>query len=90
MIGDIDTGVNHDHPSFAAVGGDGYRVHNPRGTYYGLCDPVTGAPFCNDKLIGVWDFTGTSPEDDNEHGSHMPAPLRATCWRRRCTRLRST
>jgi subtilisin family serine protease len=70
VVGVIDTGINHDHPSFADKGGDGYDHTNPRGTFYGLCDPVLGAPFCNDKLIGVWDFTGTSPEDDNEHGSH--------------------
>jgi subtilisin family serine protease len=70
VVGDIDTGINHDHPSFAATGGDGYTIRDPRGTYYGLCDPVTGAPFCNSKLIGVYDFTGTTPEDDNEHGSH--------------------
>jgi subtilisin family serine protease len=70
VVGVIDTGINHDHPSFAATGGDGYTVKNPRGTYYGLCAPVTGAPFCNSKLIGVYDFTGTTPEDDNEHGSH--------------------
>lgn len=70
VIGVIDTGVNHDHPSFADVGGDGYNHTNPRGTFFGLCDPLTGLPFCNDKLIGVWDFTGTTPEDDNQHGSH--------------------
>jgi subtilisin family serine protease len=70
VVGDIDTGINHDHPSFAPTGGDGYTIRNPRGTYYGLCDPVTGTPLCNSKLIGVYDFTGTSPEDDNEHGSH--------------------
>jgi subtilisin family serine protease len=70
VVGDIDTGINHDHPSFAAVGGDGYVTQNRRGTFYGLCAPITGAPFCNSKLIGVYDFTGTSPEDDNEHGSH--------------------
>src|SRR3954447_24240719 len=70
VVGDIDTGVNHDHPAFAPTGDDGYTIRNPRGTYYGLCDPVTGAPLCNSKLIGVYDFTGTGPEDDNEHGSH--------------------
>ena len=70
VVGVIDTGINHDHPSFADKGGDGYDHTNPRGTFYGLCDPVLGVPFCNDKLIGVWDFTGTSPEDDNQHGSH--------------------
>lgn len=70
VVGVIDTGVNYDHPSFADVGGDGYDHTNPRGTFYGLCNPITGAPFCNDKLIGVYDFTGTGPEDDNGHGSH--------------------
>src|SRR5207247_3148476 len=45
-------------------------IPNPLGTYDGLCAPVTGAPFCKSKLIGVYDFTGTTPEDDNEHGSH--------------------
>ncbi len=75
VVGVIDTGVNHDHPSFADVGGDGYDHRNPRGTFYGLCAPITGAPFCNDKLIGVWDFTGTSPEDDNQHGSHTASTV---------------
>lgn len=70
VIGVVDSGVNHDHPSFAAVGGDGYVHTNPRGRFYGVCDPVTGLPFCNDKLIGAWDFTGTTPNDDNGHGSH--------------------
>ena len=70
VVGVIDTGINHDHPSFADVGGDGYDHKNPRGHFYGLCDPLTGKPFCNDKLIGVWDFTGTTPLDDNQHGSH--------------------
>ncbi|HYJ85660.1 MAG TPA: S8 family peptidase [Pyrinomonadaceae bacterium] len=70
VVGVIDTGVNHDHRSFADVGGDGYNHTNPRGSFFGVCDPVTGLPFCNDKLIGVWDFTGTTPEDDNLHGSH--------------------
>lgn len=70
VVGIIDTGINHDHPSFADLGGDGYDHTNPRGTFYGACAPVTGLPFCNDKLIGYYDFTGTGPEDDNGHGSH--------------------
>jgi len=70
IVGVIDTGINHDHPSFADKGGDGYDHANPRGTFYGLCDPLLGKPFCNDKLIGVYDYTGTTPEDDNQHGSH--------------------
>ncbi len=70
VVGIIDTGVNHDHPSFADVGGDGYDHSNPRGQFYGACDPITGLPFCNDKLIGFYDFTGSGPEDDHGHGSH--------------------
>ncbi|HVM17576.1 MAG TPA: S8 family serine peptidase [Gaiellaceae bacterium] len=71
VVGVIDTGINHDHPSFAEVGPvDGYVHRNPRGRFYGACDPVLGAPLCNDKLIGAWDFTGTTPEDTNGHGSH--------------------
>jgi subtilisin family serine protease len=75
VAGVIDSGVNHDHPSFAATGGDGYTHTNPRGTFYGACDPVLGLPFCNNKLIGVWDFTGTTPEDDNGHGSHTASTV---------------
>ncbi|CAN5613021.1 hypothetical protein BH23CHL7_BH23CHL7_07600 [soil metagenome] len=70
VVGIIDTGVNFDHPSFADIGGDGYDHTNPRGTFFGVCAPITGLPFCNDKLIGYYDFTGTGPEDDNGHGSH--------------------
>jgi M6 family metalloprotease-like protein len=76
VAGIIDTGINHDHPSFAATGPvDGYVHTNPRGTFYGTCDPLTGLPSCNAKLIGVYDFTGTSPEDDNGHGSHTASTV---------------
>jgi len=74
VVGVIDTGINTDHPSFADVGAvDGYNHTNPRGRFYGTCNAVTGAPFCNDKLIGLYDFTGAPPltgEDGNGHGSH--------------------
>ena len=71
VVGIIDTGINHDHPSFADVGGDGYNHTNPKGQFYGVCAAV-GSLLCNDKLIGMYDFTGagTGPEDDNGHGSH--------------------
>lgn len=75
VAGIIDSGINHDHPSFAAVGGDGYQHSNPKGRYFGICDPVTGAPLCNAKLIGIYDFTGTAPEDDNGHGSHTASTV---------------
>lgn len=72
----MDSGINSDHPSFAAVGGDGYQHINPLGSGNfvpgSYCDTVDPS-FCNDKLIGAWDFTdidGTVPEDDDGHGSH--------------------
>jgi len=68
----IDGGINHLHPSFADVGGDGYDHDNPwtAGTYVGYC--VANPTYCNDKLIGAWSFlTGIpSPEDTSGHGSH--------------------
>ena len=76
VIAVLDSGINSDHPSFADIGGDGYNHTNPLGSGNYLpgsyCD-TTDASFCNDKLIGAWDFTdidGTIPEDDDGHGSH--------------------
>ncbi len=75
IVGVLDTGINHDHPSFADIGGDGYDHTNPfgSGTYVGYCE--ANPTYCNDKLIGAWDIEpngsiGSSPEDDNGHGSH--------------------
>lgn len=80
VIAVLDTGINHDHPSFADIGGDGYDHRNPLGSgnYVpgSYCDTVD-ASFCNDKLIGAWDMTGPadgdSPEDTDGHGSHTAA-----------------
>lgn len=72
IIGVIDTGINSGHPSFAAVGGDGYSHTNPYGSgnYVGYC--VANPGFCNNKLIGAWAFhpDSTNPQDTNGHGSH--------------------
>lgn len=56
LIGVIDTGINTQHPSFAAVGGDGYQVQNPLGSGNFLhdCTEAGQETLCNDKLIGVW------------------------------------
>ncbi|HYF62795.1 MAG TPA: S8 family serine peptidase, partial [Herpetosiphonaceae bacterium] len=77
VVGIIDTGINHDHPSFAATGADGYTHVNPRSGYIGYCNPSNPnysptANLCNSKLIGVWGFpgTGNTPEDEDGHGSH--------------------
>ncbi len=81
-IGMIDTGINMDHPSFAALGEDGYLHSNPNGTgnYLGWCDdtnPNYNPSYdCNDKLIGAWDYADASwgeddgPNDSDGHGSH--------------------
>jgi subtilisin family serine protease len=72
IIGVIDSGINSQHPAFAATDGDGYAHTNPygAGTYLGWC--ATNAGFCNDKLIAAYGLNpvGASPEDTDGHGSH--------------------
>jgi uncharacterized repeat protein (TIGR01451 family) len=82
-IGILDTGINSNHPSFAATA-DGYTHVNPLGAgqYLGWCATPENAGFCNDKLIGAYDFVfplvqgnpnvleEESPEDNHGHGSH--------------------
>lgn len=78
VVAILDTGINHDHPSFADVGGDGYDHTNPLGSgnYIPGSYCVTDDPtFCNDKVIGAWDEMGPAldpdaPEDNEGHGSH--------------------
>ncbi|MFN2114651.1 MAG: S8 family serine peptidase, partial [Anaerolineae bacterium] len=79
IVGVVDTGINMDHPSFAATDEDGYTHTNPKGEYLGFCNPShpnhDSRWKCNDKLIGVYSFlTGAvnqlDPEDDHDHGSH--------------------
>ncbi len=75
VVGIIDTGINTDHPAFADIGPvDGYDHSNPRVVHYGLCAPLNPL-LCNDKLIGLYDFTGTGPEDDVLHGSHVASTV---------------
>lgn len=75
ITGMIDSGVNPEHPSFAATDAEGYTHTNPlgEGTYLGVCaeDANPRLDLCNDKLIGVHDFTGTGAVDTNGHGSHV-------------------
>jgi subtilisin family serine protease len=74
VAGIIDTGVNTDHPSFAGVGPvDGFVHTNPRGHRFGVC--AADVTKCNDKLIGLYDFTGAGPEDDVGHGSHTASTV---------------
>lgn len=86
VVGIIDSGINHSHPSFAATGGDNYSHVNPlgSGTYLGDCLDFPGV--CNDKLIGSYTFlssqTSTLPDeilipgdipssDTDGHGTHV-------------------
>jgi hypothetical protein len=74
VVGMIDSGINHLHPSFAEVGPkDGYVHVNPYGdgVFHGYC--VANPDFCNNKLIAAYDlYPGGSggPEDTDGHGSH--------------------
>ena len=77
VVGIIDTGINMDHPSFADPGpSDGYDFPAPAGGYVGWCNPshpnYDATLVCNDKLIGVYSYSGSNnnPEDDDGHGSH--------------------
>ncbi len=72
VVGVIDSGINAAHPSFADIGGDGYNHANPRGRLYGRC--TTTPARCNDKLIGIYEFTDEAPRDGSDttgHGSHV-------------------
>lgn len=81
LVGMLDTGVNPDHPSFAAEDGDGYVHENPfgSGTYLGVCaDPeaTTYEDICNDKLVGAYNFTSDrTARDGNGHGSHTGSTM---------------
>jgi hypothetical protein len=72
IIGVIDSGINSQHPSFAATDGDGYSHTNPygAGVYKGWC--ATNPGFCNAKLIAAYGLNpvGATPEDTDGHGSH--------------------
>jgi subtilisin family serine protease len=74
IIGIIDSGINLSHPSFAETTPlDSYVYINPygEGVYKGLCHTNPGTHACNDKLLGVYDFTGSGNGHDTlDHGSH--------------------
>lgn len=56
LVGILDTGINTEHPSFAAKDGEGYFHTNPLGSgnFLGECSLAEFAQKCNDKLIGVY------------------------------------
>lgn len=86
----LDTGINWQSPAFAAVGPiDGHVHANPlgAGTYVGQCGPTppnADLGRCNDKLIGMYDYTSTSSTrsatDLNGHGSHTASTVAGNTW----------
>lgn len=76
VVGIIDTGIRHDHPSFAEVSpSDGYTHINPLGNNVFLGDCVTQPSLCNNKLIGSYNFVdgNSEPGDEGGHGTHVAA-----------------
>lgn len=71
VIGVIDSGINYES-IFFDTSESSEPVSNPRGQFFGLCNDSAVAIPCNDKLIGVYDFTeeGTNGFDPDGHGSH--------------------
>ncbi|GAB4116343.1 MAG: hypothetical protein Tsb0027_07670 [Wenzhouxiangellaceae bacterium] len=72
VIGIIDSGINWEHPFFAGTTEDGFFFTNPRGSQLGLCSNPQVQ--CNNKLIGVYDFTTEGDQigrDLDGHGSHV-------------------
>jgi len=72
VIGVIGTGINGDHPAFAAVAEDDYEHINPYGdgVYVGECFETADIT-CNSKLIGRWNLApgADSSEDTNGYGT---------------------
>lgn len=71
IIGIISTGINAAHPAFADRGDDGFNHTNPLGGYRGLCS--ANPTLCNDKLVGLYDFTGAAAADAQGHGTAAAA-----------------
>jgi len=72
VLGVIDSGVNWESIFFDTTSAP-TPVTNPRGEFLGLCADGTLPDACNDKLIGIYDFTdeGSNGFDPDGHGSHV-------------------
>ncbi|OAY27178.1 subtilisin-like protease [Manihot esculenta] len=65
IIGVVDSGIAPDHPSFSGEG-----MPPPPAKWKGKCE--FNATLCNNKLIGLRNFDGTSNDmfDRDKHGTH--------------------
>lgn len=82
VLGVVDTGINWESPAFQQFNNvDGHIIAHPRpGFPGGLCiDPEVA---CNNKLIGVYDFSGgdTKGRDRDGHGSHVSSSAAGNRW----------
>jgi subtilisin family serine protease len=84
VIGVIDSGINVDHRVFSDNPDQGatHNYSNPYGRFLGECTK-TGIT-CNNKLVGVYDFTtegtlGRDPDGDG-HGTHVASIAAGNPW----------
>lgn len=72
VVGIIDSGVNWEHSYFSDADlPSGHVFENPYGQQLGLCSEPDVE--CNDKLVGIYDFTieETNGKDPEGHGTHV-------------------
>jgi uncharacterized repeat protein (TIGR01451 family) len=88
IVGIIDTGINFDHPSFAATSTIDTYVYPVAAKFFGVCDPTNALQYdaayaaaCNNKLIGAFTYVrgdpmeSQTPEDSEGHGSHTASTV---------------
>ncbi len=81
VVGIIDSGINADHEAFSDSSSmSGISFTNPYGSGQGLCS--RSDVNCNNKLVGVFDYTteGTHGLDNDGHGTHVAATAAGVDW----------